>query len=124
MRVAASLGEKNAQTTTDLKTRLAQGDTLEVGGYDISPALARQLESAELLPWLDGSRSQLLWLDVVPHGDTELAPATSDFVRQARSKGVRVVAVAIAAEPFWMSAELVRVPALVARTVSAIVTPP
>ena len=124
LRVAASLGSDQAETVAGLRQRLKQGEVLEVAGYELSPALAQQLDRVSLAPLLASARGAILWLEIVPSGETMFPPLSAAGVAQAQASGADLQAVAVAGEPFWASSELVRVPELARRTIAALADQP
>jgi exosortase A-associated hydrolase 2 len=118
LRLAAALGrETDRETTKDLKARLAQGEPLEIGGYELAPALAAALSERDLgnllgpatLPPID-------WLEVSSAETPELSPASVRILEKldtARAKGITR---AVAGEPFWSIQEFTLAPALINAT--------
>jgi exosortase A-associated hydrolase 2 len=110
LRVAAgSMRGDDPETVDGLRSRSAAGETIAVAGYELSPALVRGLESlgTDALPSQAGT---LHWLEFVR--DAEAAPPlpATRFVERARANGASAALTTLAAEPFWASAETVRVP--------------
>jgi exosortase A-associated hydrolase 2 len=107
------------ETVEGLCRRSAAGETLAVAGYELSPALVRGLEglSVEALPSEVG---ELHWFEIVREVESATPLPTTRFVEKARAAGSRVTLATIAAEPFWASAEIVRLPQLVEQTAAAL----
>jgi len=107
------------ETVEGLRRRSAAGETLAVGGYELSPALVRGLEglSVEALPSEVG---ELHWFEIVREIESAAPLPTTRFVEKARAAGSRVTLTTIAAEPFWASAEIVRSPQLAEQTMAAL----
>ena len=101
--------------TKALRARLAAGETLEIGGYELAPALAEaigRLEAAALaLP-----ACPLYWFEVVPAA-TPGVPLAAERVGGAwRARGAAPQLQAVAGPPFWSTPELSECPALLAAT--------
>ena len=124
LRVAAAGMRGGApETIESLRARSAAGETLEVAGYELSPALLQGLEalSVEALPAQVGD---LHWIEIVRNeGDAPQLPSTR-FVDRARAAGANVAVATLASEPFWGATELVRLPRLVELTTVALVPAP
>ena len=98
--------------TKALRARFAAGETLEVGGYAISPPLAREMDAREFsLP--PEYRGRIDWLEVVNAPTTSLSPSASSRAENLRESGVRVECQAVAGPGFWQSVEIERCDALV-----------
>ena len=120
---AASLRGGSPETVESLRARSAAGESLEVAGYELSPALVQGLEalSVDALPPQAGD---LHWIEIVRNeGDAPQLPSTR-FVDRARAAGANVSAATLASEPFWAATELVRLPRLAELTATALATLP
>lgn len=120
LRVAAGSMRGEAPETVDgLLERSARGEVLAVAGYELSPVLVKGLEalSTEALPPGSG---RLHWFEFVRDaGAAPPLPATR-FVERARAAGASVEIETVAAEPFWLSSEIVRLPAVADRTAAVL----
>lgn len=119
MRIAANLGATDRETVGDLRRRLADGEVLEVGGYEIAQAHVEGLSRARLASLLDGESAPVTWFETLSAGAT-LAPPLESFVASARAVGARIELRTITGEPYWTSSELVAAPDLVAATIDAL----
>jgi exosortase A-associated hydrolase 2 len=115
LRVAASMFDGDEKTTSvELDRRLDEGQSLEVGGYLLTPALARDLRSLQLSDLLCSGLGALSLFEV--GSAAECSPA----VRQlGQGRDIRQMSV-VAGDAFWSATEIVRNPVLVARTVDAL----
>ncbi|HEX8013414.1 MAG TPA: hydrolase 2, exosortase A system-associated [Casimicrobiaceae bacterium] len=104
--------------TQALRERLAQGESLEIAGYMLSPSLASGLEAAELLP--PKASTGIAWLEVAASTPAELSPAAQARLESWRAAGHRVDAVAVPGAAFWQTLEITECPALVEATLTAI----
>jgi exosortase A-associated hydrolase 2 len=119
MRVAARLDAADRETVGDLRKRLAAGEILEVGGYEITRAHVDGLGRARLADLLDGATAPVTWFETVASGGT-VPPPLEAAAGAARERGARIDLQPVAGEPYWASSELVSAPALVAATVDAL----
>ncbi|MDQ8024025.1 MAG: hydrolase 2, exosortase A system-associated [Moraxellaceae bacterium] len=118
MRLATeSLAGGGAADTKPLRAMLDAGESLEVGGYMLSPAMARELELAELKP---AAGLPLCWLEISAREEPELLPASRQRVDALRAAGHDVQASAHNGPMFWQSLEISEVPALVDASVAAL----
>jgi exosortase A-associated hydrolase 2 len=118
LRVAASMMEQDRkESTADLRARFARGETVEVAGYGIAPQLAAQLDRVRLAELVGPHLGQVHWIEVVRSAETPPPAPATKAVDAARAAGMNVTLQPIAGEPFWSSVEIVRIPALLERTV-------
>jgi exosortase A-associated hydrolase 2 len=120
LRVAAAGMRGGTQETVEsLRTRSAAGETLEVAGYELSPALVQGLE-ALAVDALPAQAGDLHWFELVrEEGAAPPLPVTR-FADRARAAGAHVALATLASEPFWGSTELVRSPRLAELTAAAL----
>jgi exosortase A-associated hydrolase 2 len=124
LRVAAgSMRGDDPETVDGLRNRSAAGETLAVAGYELSPTLVRGLEAlaTDALPPQAGA---LHWIEFVR--DEQAAPPlpATRFVERACAGGASATLTTVAAEPFWASAEIVRVPKAIEHTSAVLVRSP
>jgi len=117
--VGDALGEAaDRDDVKALRARLAGGETLEIAGYELSPALAEPMERAELdLP--AGYDGRVLWYEVAGSADAGIAPASRARVSAWRMRGVDVQPVTVPGLPFWQTQEIDECRALVDATANA-----
>jgi exosortase A-associated hydrolase 2 len=80
--------------------RLAHGETVEIAGYALSPALAQGLAAARLHP-AHLAAARLLWLEVAPAPSPLLSPAAEQQLPTWRAAGWEVSAQAVSGRSFW-----------------------
>lgn len=116
--VGEILGEPEMRTDTKLlRERLAGGETLEIAGYALAPALAEPMAAATLdLP--DGYPGRVWWYEVTGAG-APLAPAAQAKIAAWRQRGIAVDAATVPGLPFWQTQEIAECPPLVEATVHA-----
>jgi exosortase A-associated hydrolase 2 len=124
LRVAAgSMRGDDPDTVEGLRGRSAAGETIAVAGYELSPVLVRGLEAlaTDGLPPQVGA---LHWIEFVREaGAAPPLPATR-FVDRARAAGASAALETVAAEPFWSSSEIVRVPQAIEQTAAVLARMP
>lgn len=92
-----------AASTGQLAQTLLQGESVEVAGYRLSPALAHGLSLATL----DGldSGTQVVCLEMSHAADAGISPALTAQLTRWQAAGCRAVASAIEGPAFWQVAE-------------------
>lgn len=109
-----------------LRKSLQQGQSLEIAGYTLSPALAAGLQASRLspAPARGPSARRLVWLESASGNAPGLSPAGSRTLEHWRDAGWHVHGAATAGPAFWQSAELEEAPALLDATVQALAQEP
>jgi len=120
LRLAAEmLADGAAQSgVRGLRESLRAGAAQEIGGYDLHPGLAAEIDAlrlAELAPAV--ARVHCL---EVSGTDTRLTPATQRAMDAWRSKGLSVRATAVEGEPFWSTLEITECKALLDATSASV----
>jgi exosortase A-associated hydrolase 2 len=111
----AGQGEKGRATPRD---ELAAGNSVEVGGYELSPALAEGLERARLTP--PPTCRRLEWIEVSTRPEAGLAPASQSVLEAWRGASVAVSSQVVAGPAFWQTTEIEVAPALIETTVDCL----
>jgi uncharacterized protein len=105
--------------TKNLRQRLQRGELLEIGGYEISPRLADELDRAAFdLP--ADYRGRIAWFELSPTDPPVLSPAARTKIAALRSTGVEVSAAAIRGPGFWQSSEIEHSNALIEASAAAL----
>ncbi|MDA5193593.1 hydrolase 2, exosortase A system-associated [Govanella unica] len=117
IRVAEGLGRNEAarETTKDLKARLDAGETLEIGGYNLTPAVADWLATTKLAGLMPPQGTSVTILDAQTDG---LSPATERL-----QAAWNAVAHAVPAPQFWSLLEPEPAPTLIRATIDALRQP-
>jgi exosortase A-associated hydrolase 2 len=110
--------------TEALRRDLDAGQTVDIAGYQLGPALARGLEAATLpVPAAGVAGDRLVWLEVTSREPLALLPAAAAPLAQWRDAGHAVQAQAVAGPPFWQTLEIEEAPALVDASVATVLAP-
>ena len=124
LRVAATMMDSARKETVDeLLAKLRAGQSVEVAGYDLSPQLAADLQQIALDRFMTSKLGQLHVMEVVRNAATPPGKASERLLQGARAAGVSATPHRIEGEPYWASTEIVRIEALVARTVEVLAKP-
>ncbi len=99
--------------------RLAHNQPVDIAGYTLSPALAKDLGAAQLRP--PASRpGQLVWLEISAHTEPMLGPAAEKQISVWQDAGWEVHAKALTGPLFWQTIGTEDAPALLQATVDAL----
>ncbi len=121
LRVAADMLDGQAKGTVDkLRSQLDAGETIEIAGYRLAPALAGGLEHAILVPPPPPGR--VTWLEVSTRADAALLPASAATVQRWQQTGVGVNAQVVRGPAFWSAIEIEEIPSLINATTLAALT--
>lgn len=107
LRMAGALTDATTaadNSTAALRARLAAGEPLEIGGYELSPELAQAIDALKLAP-LGRAGCALRWFDV-GQPDRAPSPATDKALAALRERGVEVELTRIDGPAFWGSQEI------------------
>lgn len=120
LRTAASLSDpKDGAVRARLRERLAAGDTLEIAGYRLAPAVANPLAASRLeFPQAFAGRVALFEVDDAP--TPALSDASERLLAALREQGRGVSAAAVAGPKFWLTVEASEAPALIASSRAAV----
>lgn len=112
--VASGLDQAGGKTSvSQLRTQLNGGETIEVGGYEISPHLAAQLDDLALKV-INPRPCWVEWIDVTPNAQPNFA---SQSIGQTwQEAGLDVSLNAVTGPPFWSLMEPEWAPELTAMT--------
>jgi uncharacterized protein len=115
--LTASAGGPRAGTQ-QLREQLDRGETLEIAGYAISPAVGLSMEKASLLP--PRSPGRVAWLEVGAEQGPELSLAGMQHVEAFRAAGHRLDVRVVQGLPFWQTQEIAECPALIDATLETL----
>jgi len=111
------VSEEERVGTKHLLERISRGESIDVAGYKISPALANGLATAELaVP--AGYSGRVVWLEVVA-ADAGMPPAAQATMTSMTAAGARVDAATVRGPSFWQSVELEDCPELTTATLTS-----
>lgn len=101
IRLAADLSEGEGQDTKTLMAALKDGQTVEVAGYELPPALALGIDGLRLGALGSAAKAPVIWLEVAAREDAPLSPAASRMIDGWKEAGIEVSAEAVPDEPVW-----------------------
>ncbi|OWQ93057.1 hydrolase 2, exosortase A system-associated [Roseateles aquatilis] len=119
LRVAADLiGGQAKGAVQAMRDQLARGESVEIAGYRLSPALAHGLEAAQLKP--SPRVSRVAWLELSTREDAGLTPAASMAVQAWQAQGAEVRAAVCQGPSFWAATEIEEAPRLIEASLAAL----
>lgn len=120
LRMAAGMMSGEAETVAQLRERLYAGETIEVAGYDVSPALVKQLDLINLKRFTLPADSNIDWFEVVNQAGKPLLPVSRKLIDELHTQGLDIRAATAEGEPFWATQELSSAPLLIESTTAAV----
>jgi len=126
LKAAGEMLSGNAKGVAEvLRQQLAEGLSVEVAGYRISPALAGGMERAVLDPPTSlVPDARLVWLDISTRVDPTLSPAAQRSIERWEQAGFQVHGRCVQGPSFWQTTEIEDAPALLRATMSSILNQP
>jgi exosortase A-associated hydrolase 2 len=123
VRVAAGLETASGETVKSLRARLSAGETLDVGGYAVSPGLAADLDALSLKEMGEGYRGRLIWMRVAADPSAPVPPAVGAVMESWLRRRMDAEILQVDGEPFWSIEETTLAPVLLKRTVEVLTRP-
>lgn len=120
LRLAADMlsGERDKETPSSLRQRLAADDVVEVAGYALSRSISDGLASASLRQIESESLPPLCWIDLVSSEEQPAPLVNRNLVTALRDAGRDVCYTTCIGQPFWSSIDTLENSEVVARTVA------
>ncbi|MBS0354285.1 MAG: hydrolase 2, exosortase A system-associated [Proteobacteria bacterium] len=119
---AEMMADADAKSAMDAaRSALKAGESVQVAGYALPPAVANGLETASLgLP--DAYPAQVVALEVGSEGREDVTPALRILVDRWQSAGIQARAESVAGTAFWQTQEIETSLALIDASVRALET--
>ena len=121
---AALLDGGGKGVVESLRKRLAAGEAVEVGGYQIHPALASGLEQARLLPPArPDAVGAVAWFDLgspAQEAAVALGAASAAAAAPWQQLATSFESQVLAGPPFWQTTEIETAPRLIERSTAAV----
>ena len=113
---------KAALSAQSLRETLRAGETLDIGGYAVSPRLAAEIEAATFdIP--RGHRGRVAWFEISASAAL-LSPAARTSVDAARTADTEITASVVKGPGFWQSVEIEHCEPLIAASAAVLAAPP
>jgi uncharacterized protein len=116
--VGEALEGAGGATADTLKRQLLGGETVEVAGYRLSPALAQGLEVSLLS--MPAQARRLVVLELSTREVATLSPVVNKLVTAWQQAGCGASAVQVPGPAFWQTSEIEDAPALLKATLEAL----
>ena len=107
--------------STALRRELERAGRLEVAGYDVRYDLLRGMEGLELRSAAVDRYSSVAAFEIGGMDSSDVSPALTRVLAGWRGAGGNVSGCTVAGDPFWATAEIATVPALLDQTIGALV---
>jgi exosortase A-associated hydrolase 2 len=124
---SASLAGSGARTIEELRRNLERGEPIEIGGYELNPALALSIDRVRLADRAPQGGA-VRWWEMVSSADKAIAPASQQVVDTWVRRGVDLVLQKTAGDNFWSTQDIIECSALISATTgtmsSMFATPP
>ena len=123
LRVRTLPGPSNVSrrvTVEMMRACLAAGKTVEVGGYEIAPAMAVALDSLDLTELAHPALGKVIWFEVVRDPMLPLSSAGTRCIAAWTASGLTVTAETIPGPAFWTGQGNNIVPDLISATTAAL----
>lgn len=117
--LASTAGSVKTAGTSALRDRLANGETLEVAGYDLAPALASAIDTLKAAE-LAVTKCPVYWFEVVAEPGRSMTSAGINVVNQWKHNGVDPHVHLVPCLPFWATQEISECPELISATVTVL----
>lgn len=106
-----SSGENVNSGTLHLKHKLAAGESVEIAGYELSPLLAKAIESIDSAK-LAVPGCRVHWFEFISESRQALTPAGEKLVSSWKMQGGDIDVHFVSCVPFWTTQEICVCPAL------------
>ncbi len=106
------------ETTTEIRQRLAQGESIEVSGYRLGGGLVADIESLSLAHLTALCAGKIHWLENVSEPGADLTPVTAKAIAQLKSLQNDVVVHPFTGPQVWQLHKRDSLPELIAITSS------
>lgn len=118
LRIAALMDRPDLpkESTTSMRAQWAAGQPVEVGGYEIHPALAEVIDALRLAALVPRAGTRVLWLEQPPPGASEPAAASAAALRGWQERGIDAQWQGFEGPSFWQQHERVLAPEAIERT--------
>jgi exosortase A-associated hydrolase 2 len=116
-----SAGDQPAETTKSLLQDLANGGSVEVGGYLLASDLAVSINAVDAGQLIFKSPLRIIWLDFVSSQATKPSPVNSKVIEQWNQHDNSIEWTAIHGDRFWSTQEIAVCPELIAATTQALI---
>jgi exosortase A-associated hydrolase 2 len=118
MRLASDIigkGGEQSGGTQEMRKLMAAGESLEIAGYELAPALAASVDSLKATDLVVTSMP-IHWFELVAESGRPLPPAAARVADAWEARSVDLHRHLVPGKPFWSSQEIEECPALLLET--------
>jgi exosortase A-associated hydrolase 2 len=115
--LADATGSVKTIGTSILRDCLANGQTLEVAGYELAPCLAAAIDNLKVAE-LAVVKSAVHWLEIVAEPGRPMTSAGTDAINQWKRNGADPYVHLVPCAPFWATQEIAECPGLISATLT------
>lgn len=118
MRLASEIlgnGQEQSGGTQAMRNRLAAGESLEIAGYELAPALVASIDGLRAADLVVTSMP-IHWFELVTEAGRPMPPAAARVAEGWEGQGVDMHRHVVPGKPFWSSQEIEECPALLSDT--------
>lgn len=112
-------GSVQSGSVQSLRKQLESGQSLEIAGYTLSPALVSAIDTLRLSDMVVDN-SEIAWFEVSSEIERGLSPAGAAVVENWQRSGVEPKIVSVSGLPFWATQEISECAELIAATVESL----
>jgi exosortase A-associated hydrolase 2 len=119
LKIVAEIGGGDSKGVMErIRRQLQQGESVEIAGYLLSPALANGLAKAELL--LPHRSGRVEWIEISNRVDPSLSPVALARLTQWQAAGQSARGRSVNGPAFWQTSEVSECPALLEASLLAL----
>lgn len=119
LRLASDMiGSGEKVTVRSLRDQLANGDKVEVAGYELSQNLVAGIDSLNMLDMVVDGLPAIDWVEVLASEDQTLSPISQKVLNAWGKENLQVHTVV--GESFWTTPEIATLPALLEQTTACL----
>lgn len=108
-------------STSALQQRLHAGESIEIAGYCLPPAVAQGMERATMAPpTTPQAGARVVVAELTMREPAEPSPATASQIARWRDAGFATDGLVVSGPAFWQTTEIELAPALLAATTAAL----
>jgi exosortase A-associated hydrolase 2 len=121
IKIAASMGrDEKAETTAHLEQLLKEGNSIEVAGYDVSPALFYGIQAAHYNNHLNQLSCPIAWFSVLASAERKTPRGDLQAIEKLQHQGINVDHRTVVGPAFWQAHERTLAPELITATMNYI----
>ncbi len=102
-------------TVKELRAKFADGQSVEIAGYEVAPELADSLDKLKMAD-MELPQSKYYWIEVARDATKPLSFASRKQLDAWSASGINVDSRVVQGEPFWKTVEITDCPALIEAT--------